>query len=67
MRQLEIDNNLIGWTQLFQTNRKVEIFIDKHKNSKRDIETGIPQGLLVSPILFCIYIIKVFDMVIATL
>ncbi len=63
IRQLGVDNDLIGWTQSFLTGRKVEIVIDRHINSEKDVETGIPQGLPVSPILFLIYISRVFDTV----
>ena len=66
MRQLEIDNDLIGWTQSFLTDRRVEIIIDGHKNPERDVETGIPQGSPASPILFLIYISGVFGAVTAT-
>ena len=63
MRQLGIDNDWIGWTQSFLTDRKVEIVIDGHINSEKDVETGIPQGSPVSPILFLIYISGIFDAV----
>lgn len=64
MRKLEINNDLIGLTQLFLTNRKVEIVIDGYKNPEREVETGIPKGSPASPILFLIYISGVFDAVI---
>ena len=64
---MEIINDLIGWTQSFVTDKKVEIVIDRHKNLKRDVETGIPQDSLISLILFFIYISGVFEMVIAIL
>ena len=61
MRQLGIDNDLIGWTQSFLTDRKVEIVIDGHIHQEKRAETGIPQGSPVSPILFLIYISGVFE------
>lgn len=60
MCQLGIDDDLIGWTQSFLTDRWVELVIDGHINPKHKVETGIPQGSPVSPILFLIYIIGVF-------
>lgn len=63
---MKIDNNLIGWTQFFLIDRKVDIIIDRYKNLRRDIKTGILQDFPVSSILFLIYIIGVFDTVTAT-
>ena len=64
MRQLGIDNDLIGWTQSFLTNRKVKIVINRHINHEKDVEISVPQESSVLPILFLIYIIGVFDIVI---
>ena len=66
MRQLGIENNLIGWTQSFLTDRKVEIIIDGHINPEKAIKTDKPQGLPVLPILNLIYISGVFDAMSAT-
>ena len=51
------------WTSSFLTNQKVQLVIDGHDNKERDIETGIPQGSPVAPILFLIYISGVFNKV----
>ena len=56
MSELGIDDNLIRWTQSFLTDQWVELVIDGHINPKHKVETGIPQGSPVSPILFLIYI-----------
>lgn len=66
MKELGIDNDLIGWTQSFLTERRVELVIDGHINPEKERETGIPQGSPVSPILFLIYISGVFDTVTTT-
>ena len=63
MRQLGVDNDFIGWIQSFLMDKKVEIVIDGHINPENRVEIGIPQGLPVSPILFLIYISRVFDVV----
>ena len=56
-----VDGDLIKWTKSFLTDRKVQLVIDGHDSPERSIETGIPQGSPVSPILFLIYISGVFD------
>ena len=63
MMELGIDGDIIRWTKSFLTDRRVQLVIDGHDNKERDIETGIPQGSPVSPILFLIYISGVFEKV----
>ena len=63
MADLGIDNDLIGWTQSFLTDRSVELVVDGFTNPRQKIESGIPQGSPVSPILFLIYISGVFSVV----
>lgn len=58
---LGIDDDLIVWTQFFLMDRSFELVIDGYTNPKYKVETGIPQGSLVSPILFLIYISGVFS------
>ena len=63
MADLSIDNDLISWTQSFLTDRSVELVIDGFTNPRQKVESGIPQGSPVSPILFLIYISGVFSVV----
>lgn len=60
MTDLGIDDDLIGWIQFFLTNIWVELVIDGLINLKCKVETGIPQRLPVFPILFLIYISRIF-------
>ena len=61
MIELGIDGDLVTWTGSFLIDRKVQLVIDGHDNKEKEIETGIPQGFPVSPILFLIYISGVFN------
>lgn len=60
MADLGIEDDFIGWTQSFLTNWWVKLMINGYFYSKHKVETGILQGLLVSPILFLIYISRTF-------
>ena len=66
MVELGIDGDSVLWTRSFLTDRKVQLVIDGHESRERKIETGIPHGSPVSPILFLIYISGVFDQVTKT-
>ena len=61
MTNLGIDRDIVRWTQFFLTGWTSQLIIDRHNNIKCDIEIKIPQGSLVLPILFLIYISGVFD------
>lgn len=54
MKDLSINNSLKGLTKSFLTNRLVELIINRFTNPRQKIESGIPQELLVFPILFLI-------------
>ena len=41
----------------------MELVIDRFRNPRQKVESGIPQGLPVSPILFLMYISGVFSVV----
>ena len=58
--ELEIDDDLVRWTQLFLTDQTFQLVIDGHDNRERRIITRIPQGSPVSPILFLLYINGIF-------
>jgi retron-type reverse transcriptase len=45
----------------FFTDRKVQLVIDGYTCSSKEVEAGLPQGSLISPILFVIYISGFFD------
>jgi hypothetical protein len=61
MEATGLNNNLIRWTLSFLTDRKVSLIINSYKIPKQPIDSGLPQGSSVSPILFLIYIRGVFQ------
>ena len=52
MADLGIDEDLIGWTHSFPTDRWGKLVIDGVINPKKKFENRIPQSSTVSPILF---------------
>jgi ribonuclease HI len=60
MGELGIDRDLMRWVQSFLTDRKVLLVIDGHQGQEHSINSGVPQGSPVSPILFIIHISGIF-------
>lgn len=54
MITMDIDEDLICWTQSFFTNQGFWLVINRHNNKELDIEREILQELSVSSILFLI-------------
>jgi len=61
MRELGLPDQYLSWTDNFMTDRKAALAFDGEKESIKPVETGIPQGSPISPILFLIYIRPLFD------
>ena len=56
MRTIGIDEDLVGWTSSFMTDRQAVIDINGELGTPIRTDTGLPQGSPTSPILFLIYI-----------
>jgi len=55
MKVRQMDGDLIRWTESFLSNRTVEMIIEGNAMERHPVETGVPQGSPVLPILFVIY------------
>lgn len=64
--ELEIEGNLMTWTDLFLTNQKVQLIIDEHHHEEKKKETRIPQGSPLSLIFYSTFISKVCDKILKT-
>ena len=51
-----ITGQLLAWISLFLTNRTQRVVIDYCLSSECDVISGVPQGTVLGPILFLIYI-----------
>ena len=59
--EIGLNGDLRRWVQSFLTDRKLLLVIDGHQGLEHPINSGIPQGSPVSPILWVIYISGVFE------
>ena len=61
MGALDIQQDLIRWTGSFMRNQKVHLVLDETEGEVYEVDTGIPQGLPVAPILFITYLSGIFE------
>lgn len=61
MRKLNLPLSLISWTRSFLTERLLRLTFDGQAQDFNPIQSGIPQGSPISPILFLIYIRDLFQ------
>ena len=60
MKKLHLSRIVIQWVKHFMTKRSINLIFAEHKSKTYYIESGIPQGSPISPILFLIYIRYLF-------
>jgi ribonuclease HI len=52
MARLGISGSILGWTKNFLTGRSMRVRIGNHLSPAKRVENGVPQGAVISPILF---------------
>jgi len=56
MRRLYLHPSVIKWTDSFLSDRQIGLAFDGERETLQPVNTGIPQGSPISPILFLIYL-----------
>jgi len=63
MEEMGFEADLVRWVESFMEDRKVIMLMDRKEGDSMDVETGVPQGSPVSPVLFVIYLLGLFGQV----
>ena len=63
MRDRQIDECLVRWTDSFMRGCWVIMSVDGQDSDPMEVNTGLPQGSPVSPVLFAIYIADIHQVV----
>src|SRR5690606_23642742 len=61
MQQMRLPTPIVRWVEQFMTKRTIQMAFDGQMEKLQTVETGIPQGSPVSPVLFLIYLKPLFD------
>ena len=59
-----IKGKLLEWIKAFLTNRKQRVVVNSSKSEWCDVSSGVPQGSVLGPVLFLVYINDIEDSIV---
>ena len=61
LEQMKITGKILIWIRSFLTNRTQQVIVNGHKSTPAKVESGVPQGTVLGPALFIMYMNNVTE------
>ena len=61
LEQMKITGKVLAWIKTFLTNRTQQVVVNGHKSIPAKVESGVPQGTVLGPALFIMYMNNVTE------
>ena len=63
LEQMKVSGKILTWIKMFLTKRSQQVVVNKQKSDSAHVTSGVPQGTVLGPALFIIYINNITDFV----
>ena len=61
LREIGVGSVLLNWIWSFLSGRNMSVSVGGLSSSVRDVSSGVPQGSVLGPVLFLVYVCKLSD------